>query len=466
MKQRVLFVDDDPNVLSGLRRIVKEYCGEWETSYARNGNEALDHLLQIGTDVVVTDVQMPGMTGLDLLRKIQSTEEIKNIPVVILTGMDDRGLKRQALDLGAADLLAKPVDSEDLVARLRSMLHLKKYQDEIKAHNELLQEKIEERTAALLESQAREQEAKYAAEVAELQNQLTQSKKLESIGQLAAGIAHEINTPMQYIGDNMNYLETAFNRIVQVLKTYDGLLAAAKEGAATADDVVAVEAAIQKTRLKSLFKEVPEAIQDSQDGIRTAARIVRAMKEFSHPGSDEKTPIDINQAIGTTITVSRNEWKYVAEIETDLDTELPLVPCLPGELNQVLLNLLVNAAHAIADAVGDGSHGKGTITVSTRRRETGVEIGIKDTGQGIPEEVQGRIFEPFFTTKELGKGTGQGLSITHSIIVQKHGGKIWFETEVGSGTTFIIWLPLKMRVSDKEPDLAALGAAALTEVGA
>ncbi len=182
MKQRVLFVDDEPNVLDGLRRMVTEFCEEWETSFARSGKEALEHLSRIGADVVVTDVRMSGMTGIELLRKIQSTPEYKDIPVVILTGMNDRGLKREALDLGAADLLAKPVDREDLIARLRSMLHLKQYQDEIKAHNGMLQKEVEARTEALLESQAREQESKHAAELAELQNQLNHASNLESIG--------------------------------------------------------------------------------------------------------------------------------------------------------------------------------------------------------------------------------------------------------------------------------------------
>ncbi len=464
-QQRVLFVDDEPNVLDGLRRMVTEFCGEWETSFVRSGKEALDHLSRTGADVVVTDVRMAGMTGIDLLRNIQSKPEFKDIPVVILTGMNDRGLKREALDLGAADLLAKPIDREDLIARLRSMLHLKQYQDEIKAHNGMLQKEVEARTEALLESQAREQESKHAAELAELQNQLNHASNLESIGQQAAGIAHEINTPMQYIGDNMDYLEKAFSRFVQVLKAYHDLLAAAKQGAVTPQDVSDVEAVIQKTRLKSLFEEVPDAIQDSKEGIETAARIVRAMKEFSHPGTDEKMPIDINQAISTTITVSRNEWKYVADVETELDQDLPLVPCLPGELNQVILNLLVNAAHAVGDAVGDGAHGKGTITLSTAHKEDGIQISIKDTGQGIPVEVQDRIFEPFFTTKEVGRGTGQGLALAHSIVVNKHCGRIWFETDSGQGTTFFIWLPLTARVSDKDQVLEAVGGNCLTDVG-
>ncbi|MBI3300896.1 MAG: HAMP domain-containing histidine kinase [Deltaproteobacteria bacterium] len=171
-------------------------------------------------------------------------------------------------------------------------------------------------------------------------------------------------------------------------------------------------------------------------------KIVRAMKEFSHPGSEEKVETDLNRAIETTITVARNEWKYVAELATDLDSSLPPVPCLPGEFNQVILNLIINAAHAIAVVVSEGSTSKGTITVSTRHDGDWAEIRVSDTGTGIPEAIRAKIFAPFFTTKEVGKGTGQGLAIAHSVIVDKHKGTIGFETEVGRGTTFIIRLPL------------------------
>jgi signal transduction histidine kinase len=191
-----------------------------------------------------------------------------------------------------------------------------------------------------------------------------------------------------------------------------------------------------------LQTEIPRAIDQSLDGIRRVANIVKAMREFSHPESGVKKPIDLNHAIETTVTVARNEWRYVADIHTSLAPDLPFVPCLAGELNQALLNLIINATHAISDAVGDGSKGKGMITLSTRRDGDWVEIGVKDTGTGVPEEIRTRIFEPFFTTKDVGRGTGQGLALAHAAIVKKHGGKIWCETELGKGTTFFIRLPL------------------------
>ena len=191
-----------------------------------------------------------------------------------------------------------------------------------------------------------------------------------------------------------------------------------------------------------LLDEIPKAIDQTLEGITRVATIVGAMKEFSHPDMKEKILLDLNHAINSTITVARNEWKYVAEMKTEFDPSLPLISCLPGEFNQVILNLIVNAAHAIADVVKKGISEKGTITVKTQNCSEWIEIRIQDSGTGIPEKVRSRIFDPFFTTKEIGKGTGQGLAIARSVIVDKHGGSIHFETEEGNGTTFIIRLPL------------------------
>jgi len=176
--------------------------------------------------------------------------------------------------------------------------------------------------------------------------------------------------------------------------------------------------------------------------VERVAKIVLAMKEFSHPGTDEKKLVDINKAIESTITVSRNEWKYVAELHTDLDPNLGLVPCLASELNQVFLNIIVNAAHAIGDAIAGREGARGTVTIATRPVDDWCEIRISDSGCGIPKAIRHRVFDPFFTTKEVGKGTGQGLAIAHDVVVNKHQGTLAVESEVGAGTTFIIRLPV------------------------
>ena len=290
-----------------------------------------------------------------------------------------------------------------------------------------------------------------------LQAQLSQAQKLESIGQLAAGIAHEINTPTQYVGDNTRFLQDAFGDLIPLLKQFRELLPAARSGRCGTEAVDETLAAMERADLDYLTEEIPRAIQQSLEGVERVSRIVRAMKEFSHP-SQEKTLLDVNRAIESTITVATSEWKYVAEMELDLDPELPPVLCRPGEFNQVILNIVVNAAHAIGDVVRDGSATKGTISVVTRKAGGWAEISIGDTGTGIPEQIRGRIFEPFFTTKKVGKGTGQGLSIAHSIVVQEHGGKISVESQPGRGTRFLIQLP----VADPAADEAAVA----EEVGA
>ncbi len=196
---------------------------------------------------------------------------------------------------------------------------------------------------------------------------------------------------------------------------------------------------MERADVDYLITEIPDAIQPSLKGIERVSQIVRAMKEFSHPGVEEKRPLDLNQAIESTITMARNEWKYVAEIVTDLDPELSSVPCLHSDFNQVILNLIVNAAHAIGD---NGSQDKGTITITTRQAGEWAEVQVADNGTGMPEDIRNKIFDPFFTTKEVGRGTGQGLSIAHSVVVKKHGGTITVDSEVGNGTTFLIRLPM------------------------
>jgi two-component system NtrC family sensor kinase len=283
----------------------------------------------------------------------------------------------------------------------------------------------------------------------QLQSQLHQAQRLEAIGQLAAGIAHEINTPTQYVSDNTRFLRDAFSDLVKVMESYGRLLQECRGGHIDPALIADVDGAIATADLEYLSSEIPNAIRQSLEGLDRVATIVRAMKEFSHPGGEDKQTIDLNHAIENTVTVCRNEWKYVAEMALDLDSTLPLVPCLPGDFNQVILNLIVNAAHAIADAInGDETH-KGTISISTRHDGGWAEIRIGDTGTGIPEKHRPKIFTPFFTTKEVGRGTGQGLAICRSVVVGKHGGTIDFETELGKGTVFIIRLPL-------HPDIARI----------
>ena len=269
-------------------------------------------------------------------------------------------------------------------------------------------------------------------------DQLARASRLEAIGQLAAGVAHEINTPMQYVGDNLTFLEKAFQRLDLVTSRLPGL----GEGDVQ-ERLEKVEALLEEAgryKLDMLRARIPRAIDQSLEGVANVTRIVRAMKDFSHPGAEDKVLFDLNASVETTLTVCRNEWKYVAELETRLEPDLPLVRGLPGEVNQVILNLVVNAAHAIGD---HHPGGMGHIVITTAREGEHVVLTVADDGGGIPPHVLSRIFEPFFTTKEVGRGTGQGLAIAHQVVVTRHGGDIRVESAVGEGTTFTVMLPIR-----------------------
>ena len=277
------------------------------------------------------------------------------------------------------------------------------------------------------------------------------AQKLESVGRLAAGVAHEINTPVQFVSDNVRFVRTSMTDLASVINAYRQLQQAVHSGADIPGAARLAADAETKADLDYILENVPLAIDSSIDGLGRIATIVRSMKEFAHPDQTQKTFADLNRALRSTLVIAHNEYKYVADVDTHFG-DLPLVQCHLGEINQVVLNLLVNASHAIADAIKQAP-GRGKLTVSTRLDGDGVEISIADTGTGIPEGVRDRIFDPFFTTKEFGKGTGQGLSLAHSAIVVKHGGTLRFETECGKGTTFFIRLPINA------PESAAAAAA-------
>ena len=273
-----------------------------------------------------------------------------------------------------------------------------------------------------------------------LENELAQAQKLESVGRLAAGVAHEINTPVQFVSDSVSFVREAMDDLSEIVDKYRELRNATEQGADVVAAAKAAEEAEDDVDLDYILENAPVALDRARDGLGRVAAIVRSMKEFAHPDRKEMSAVDINQAISSTLVIATPEYKYVAEVETSFG-ELPPVVCYAGEVNQVVLNLIVNAAHTIGDVV-QGTQDKGRIRVSTRVVDDCVEIAIGDSGKGIPPEVRSRIFDPFFTTKEVGKGTGQGLALARTVVVNKHGGTLHFETEMGKGTTFYIRLPV------------------------
>ncbi len=277
-------------------------------------------------------------------------------------------------------------------------------------------------------------------ELRRLESELAQAQKLESVGRLAAGIAHEINTPLQFVGDSVHFIRDAMKDVTELIGKYQVLTRAVASSTATPSMAEEIAGAEEELDLPYVLAQVPKALERALDGLNRVTLIVRSMKEFAHPDQKEKTTVNLNQSIQSTLTIARNEYKYVADLETNFG-ELPPVICHAGEINQVILNIIVNAAHAIADKT-KGAGPKGRIQVRTWDESGDAVVAVSDTGGGIPEGIRHKIFDPFFTTKEVGRGTGQGLAIARSIIVDKHGGRIDLETEEGEGTTFYIRLPI------------------------
>jgi PAS domain S-box-containing protein len=273
-----------------------------------------------------------------------------------------------------------------------------------------------------------------------LETELQQAQKLESVGRLASGIAHEINTPIQFVGDSVHFASGAYDDLLKVVKCYRALGQACAIGGEHEELIAAIDRAEEDADLDYLEENLPKAMSRALEGLERVAGLVRSMKEFAHPEQHDQTFADLNHALNTTLTIARNEYKYVADVETDLG-ELPHVLCHVSQLNQVFLNLIVNAAHAISDVAAQTGQ-RGRIKIRTRLVDGHAQVSIEDTGPGIPEAIRGKIFDPFFTTKAVGKGTGQGLAIAHNVVVDKHHGTLLVESEVGRGTTFHVRVPV------------------------
>jgi two-component system NtrC family sensor kinase len=484
-QRRILVVDDNQEIHKDFKKIFqlqnnyenalgeaeailfkesapkKPDAPRYEIHSAFQGKEGLELVSRaIGENrpyaVAFVDVRMPpGWDGIETIERIWKVDS--DLQVVICTAYSDYSWDDMLQKLGRSDRLAilkKPFDTVEV--QQLALAFSEKWRLHQAARHKLddLENIVRERTMELTVANKM-----LTGEIAErkaleqnrqtMEVQLRQAHKLEAVGQLAAGVAHEINTPIQYIGDNTRFVQDSFQTIQQILNGHQELLNAVKNGALTPELITRAEQLLQASDLEYLFIQIPSAIKETLEGVDRVTKIVRAMKEFSHPGSKEKSAADLNHAIETTITVARNEWKYIADIKLDFDPDLPLVSCFIGEFNQAILNLIVNASHAIGDVIKQKPGTKGVITIATRRDGDFAEVRVSDTGTGIPEAARSRIFEPFFTTKEVGKGTGQGLAVVYGSIVKRHGGTVTFETESGQGTTFIIRLPIGVQRTEK-----------------
>ena len=404
----VLIAEDDFVARRILHRML-EKLGH-QVIACENGLKAWEAIQNNEARLAILDWMMPKIDGLTLCRKIREERLPEYVYVILLTSNDQKSDIVEGLNAGADDYMTKPYDPYELKARIRSGQRVLKLEDDLKTTT----------------------------------SQLLHSEKLAALGTLAAGIAHEINTPMQYLEYNTLFLQESFDGILELLKSYGRLEGRIASGDGIRPLFREIRELEEKIDLAYIREEIPRAIRESSEGVEHVTEIVRSMRDFTHPGNRQIAPMDINEAVSNTIRVSQNQWVRVAEIQVDLTPDLPPVPCLQGEFNQVVLNLIVNAAHAIEERIKKKPDaGAGLISIHTRKTEDSVEVCVQDNGIGIPDIIRPKIFDPFFTTKEVGRGTGQGLAISRSVIVDRLGGRLTFNSRVGEGTTFIIRLPLE-----------------------
>jgi signal transduction histidine kinase len=430
-KPRLYLADDSRSMRNFYGRILE---AAYEVSLFDDGAPLLEAARSNPPDVIVSDVNMAEVSGIDLVRALKADAALKPIPVILLTAneadsAEGAGGSVDCLNAGADDYLQKPFKPEELLARARSAHRgFDLYQQLRRQHDEL--------------------ETAYRR-LAEMEIELRNAHKLEAVGRLAAGIAHEINTPIQYISDSITFVRTAFADLAPLVAHYRATAAAASAAGLGGEAIAALATAEEAADVDFTLAEAPRALDRALDGAKRVATIVRAMRDFGRDDRMAWEEVDLNETLRSTLEVARAEIQVAAELETDLG-ELPVVRCQASAINQVFLHLLTNAAHAVADAhAHDG--GRGQVRVVTRTEGDWITVAVTDTGTGIAEEIRHRVFDPFFTTKDVGRGSGQGLTISRSI-TEKHGGTIRFETSLGQGSTFVVRLPVRMPSQEESND--------------
>jgi len=440
IQARVLVVDDDPILLTQIKYQASKFITEIQV--ASDGVAGLDLWRQWQPDVIVTDIFMPRMNGLEMSEAIKAADP--DAQIIVITSDSEGESLRRALEIGVERYITKPVDMHLLADAVGKCVRDRQQTEELRltrqvaALTQALQEQLEEKQRA--EEALKKEKAEQLVLINRLEeahNQLLQAEKMASIGQLAAGVAHEINNPIGFVNSNLGVLQNYVKTLLNLISKYE-----LYESELSAESHAAIVALKQETDLAYLRDDVGNLLAESLGGLQRVKRIVQDLKDFSHISDSEMQWANLEDGLESTLNVVWNELKYKAEVVKDYG-KLPEIECIPSQLNQVFMNLLVNAAQAITE------HGR--ITLRTRQEGENVRIEIADTGSGIPLEIINRIFDPFFTTKPVGTGTGLGLSITHGI-VRKHNGRIDVSSRAGEGTTFSITIPIRQPPSEPMPD--------------
>jgi len=431
----VLAVDDNPANLQVLGSMLKR--GGYRVAVAANGRQALDYVARKEPDLILLDVMMPDMDGFEVCRELRSSQKSAEIPVLFITALNEAESKLKGFEAGGDDYIAKPFAQGEVMARVRVFLErrmavkeLERVNQSLEEMNDTLEERVDERSRSL----------------EKMQSVLMMQEKMAAMGQLAAGISHELNNPVNFVHTNFATLQDNVSDFVTMLNIYRGFVddvtgESMESGVLSQSQQESVALIRKKEKdldLDFLLEDIHDLFSESLVGFERITWIVNSMRNFSRKDDTGKRwEFDLNQGITDTLIIAKNEYKYHCKVLTELGTIRP-VQCVPQQINEVLLNLIVNAAQAIKELHREEP---GEIVIKTFMENSNVCCEITDDGPGIPDEVQKRIFEPFFTTKEVGKGTGLGLSLSYDIIVDKHGGELSVESLEGKGTTFRIVLP-------------------------
>lgn len=404
--ERILIVDDNPT----NRRVLVGSLGKvgYAVKEAVDGIQALELAEDWAPDLILLDVNMPGLDGFEVCELLKANARHAAVPVIFLTALNTPEDVERAFSVGGSDYVTKPFHLSEVKARTLVHLRLRRAERElVQAHKDLLQ-----------------------------------TKKLESLTRLTNGIAHELHTPIQFVGDNLRFLGETFLGVTKLLLGAQTLAKSARDCPACTGAGAELENACEELDLDFMVAEIPAAVEQSLGGLQRMGDIIEALKESTNSSGESKRTVAVAEIIEGAVASSRPEWEGVAELETSLDPHLAVLLCQPENLVRVLHQLIQNAAQAIACAADAGPSAKGRITVSTRLDGATAELAVSDTGPGIPDEIRERVFDPFFTTRDVGQGTGNGLCIARRMVVGGHQGTLDFRTEVGVGTTFVIRIPI------------------------
>jgi signal transduction histidine kinase len=410
----ILVVDDNPTNLSVLSQALRE--AGLEVRIATDGEDALEQVEHKLPTLILLDVQMPGIDGFETCRRLKENPRTQDIPVIFMTALADAESKVKGLTLGAVDYITKPFEQTEVLARVRIHLQLRHLTQTLKDWNGILEQQVADRTAALQSAQI----------------QLIQQEKLSSLGQLVAGIAHEMNNPISCVANNVNPIETYFKDFQHLLELYQQHYP---------EPVLEIQEALEDADLEFAFKDITKLMTSMQMSTERIHEISLSLRNFARADTTTKTFANIHEGLNSTLLILGHRLKAVGDraaiaLITQYEDDLPDIHCYAGQLNQVFMNLLANAIDALE------THPTPEIRIQTELRESAIAIRIADNGMGMTPEVQQKLFQPLFTTKPIGKGTGLGLLISQQIVIEKHGGKLSCNSSLGVGTEFVIELPV------------------------